>query len=144
MGSSVFVVVLEVEHLLDDEEGSVEGLLGVDLRLDDDFLFLFEAIRVRLDVEVDELLELLDLILKCLPVGDHLLLSVRGDDFALGDALLGLDNLVHLLLLVAESLALVVQEEVVDSGEVDLNLTFFVGVALGVFLDTHYLITWPI
>jgi len=144
LGSSVLLVVLEVVQLLDDEEGSVEGLLGVDLRFDDDFLFFFEAIRVGLEVEVDELLELLDLILKCLPVGDHFFLSVRGDDFALGDALLGLDNLVHLLLLVAESLALVVQEEVVDSGEVDLNLTFFVGVALGVFLDTHYLITWPI
>jgi len=79
-------------------------------------------------------LELLALTLEFSFFGDHLLLEVRKLDFALFGLLLSGDNLVELLLLVAQLSSLRVKEFVISIAVVHGNLTFFVSNDDGVVL----------
>ena len=133
-------IILELEQLGDDDEGVCENLVGV-YNLFLYFGLLVEALGVGAEVEVDELLKFFDFLLQGGLAGDHLLLGISGGDLTLGNEFLGLIDFVHLLLPVAEGLSLVVKEKVIHGREVDLKLTFFHHVWLGVFLHTHYLIT---
>lgn len=141
---------LNLVQLRDDLQRSGQHLLRVSLLTLSLLLLLSLLLQLcgvvvfGFEVKVAEFLELLDFGLKCGLTLEHLLLGIGGLDFALFDALFGLDDLVQFFLLVAESLALVVQEKVVDGAEVDLKLTFFdvlVVSRVGLVLDTHLLIT---
>jgi len=92
----------------------VEGVFNLGLHIDLGGLFNFLdfglidacVAGVRLDVEFDKLLHLLDVGLNSGLGGDHFLLGVGGLNLVLLDGLLGLDDLVQFFLFVAQFAAL--------------------------------------
>lgn len=104
------------------------------------FYALTFIVGVALDIEVNKFLDLLHFSFERIFSCYHLFLSVSGHNFTLLDLLLGVENLVKSLLLVAECLALCVEEDVVCGGVVEGECLFLL---LLVFLlvcwGGHYL-----
>lgn len=95
------------------------GSFGLGLNLNG----LLVPVRVRINVKLAKFLQFFDFFHERGPCGNHCILGFCGHNITILNGLFGLPNLVKLLLLVSELLALCVQENVVDCGKVDGELT---------------------
>jgi len=128
---SVFVVGV-AESKVDGSESCVavnnQFFLGLDdgLHLGCLRFNLLVVVGVGLDVEADEVLKLVDLLVKPGLLGEELLLLVfEGLGIRSSNLLLDVEDLVHFLVAVAEFAALGRNEQILGGGEVELE--FFGG-----------------
>jgi hypothetical protein len=108
------------------------------------FLLFFDTfafvVRVRLDIELNEVFDLLHLGDECIFASHHFLLGFCGLDVAFFNSLLGLVDLVESLLFVSERFALSGEENVVCSRVVKgKTFLFLLLVLLLVGRSAHYL-----
>ena len=108
------------------------------------FLLFFDTfafvVRVRLDVELNEVFDLFHLGDECIFASHHFLLGFCGLDVAFFNSLLGLIDLVESLLFVSERFALSGEENVVSSCVVKgKTFLFLLLVLLLVGRSAHYL-----